>query len=583
MYLTLISWLYITVLCYTAGVAFISFAARVLKAVDRHNTHTLHFTVKCLAGMFFITFLCMLLCIIVPLGLKTNILIFLICTTLFIINRGHLKNSFLSDLQSLKNTHWLIIVLAIGFTWIIASLSFTPSSHYDDGLYYSTSIKWLQQYGTVKGLANINPRIAFNSSWHILQANFGFNFLNIGLLNDMNGLLFILVFFYSLGGVNSMLKGNASVSNAIRALFIMPILAFHFGAQSDIMLFNINFLSSSTPDLPVSMLLWFVFVIFLSEKKIEISKNRFLEDILVVIFGVWAISIKLSAIPIFILCGFLILSFIQIKQYRVLLLTITACTMFCIPWLVRNVLVSGYLIFPFSKIDLFNVEWKLPIQHAQWHENAVLTFILGGDLNKPFNTPFLEWFPVWFAKLVFIKQVILATVFLATFFLSILFMFKLAKCRDYFLNKKKREIVFVSTCILAVAFWLIKGPDFRFGYSFLLVYALFFIVVTAQYFFENRLTFLYIPIISYAVLIGIIYYKGMWNAPLLKLVSKPINYRVPETTKTVTLKNKIKLRLVSYGNSWNEVLPVANEEEYGSISPQLIGETIEEGFKAGKQ
>jgi hypothetical protein len=132
-------------------------------------------------------------------------------------------------------------------------------------------------------------------------------------------------------------------------------------------------------------------------------------------------------------------------------------------------------------------------------------------------------------------------------------------------------------------FWLIKGPDFRFGYSFLLVYALFFIVVTAQYFFENRLTFLYIPIISYAVLIGIIYYKGMWNAPLLKLVSKPINYRVPETTKTVTLKNKIKLRLVSYGNSWNEVLPVANEEEYGSISPQLIGETIEEGFKAGKQ
>lgn len=28
------------------------------------------------------------------------------------------------------------------------------------------------------------------------------------------------------------------------------------------------------------------------------------------------------------------------------------------PWLVRNVLISGWLIYPFAAIDLFSVDWK---------------------------------------------------------------------------------------------------------------------------------------------------------------------------------------------------------------------------------
>lgn len=35
------------------------------------------------------------------------------------------------------------------------------------------------------------------------------------------------------------------------------------------------------------------------------------------------------------------------------------------PWLVRNVLISGWLIYPFAAIDLFSVDWKIPASYLQ--------------------------------------------------------------------------------------------------------------------------------------------------------------------------------------------------------------------------
>jgi hypothetical protein len=130
-----------------------------------------------------------------------------------------IRVSFSRYRLSAMNLPWYIWVLFAIFLLIHAYAAYLPSSHNDDGLYYSTSIKWVQEFGTIPGLANLNPRIGFNSSWLVLRAIFGFAFLHAGLFNDINGLLFIYVFLIFLGGLKEFLRGGHSLFAILQVFF----------------------------------------------------------------------------------------------------------------------------------------------------------------------------------------------------------------------------------------------------------------------------------------------------------------------------------------------------------------------------
>ena len=48
----------------------------------------------------------------------------------------------------------------------------------DNESYYIQSIKWINEYGLVKGLANLHLFLGQMSPFHILQAGFNFNFIS---------------------------------------------------------------------------------------------------------------------------------------------------------------------------------------------------------------------------------------------------------------------------------------------------------------------------------------------------------------------------------------------------------------------
>ncbi|EMO63800.1 hypothetical protein LEP1GSC133_1179, partial [Leptospira borgpetersenii serovar Pomona str. 200901868] len=59
------------------------------------------------------------------------------------------------------------IVFIITFPFLLSALIFflyPPSPFaYDSGLYHIQSIKWIQEYSVVPGLANLHGRFGFNS------------------------------------------------------------------------------------------------------------------------------------------------------------------------------------------------------------------------------------------------------------------------------------------------------------------------------------------------------------------------------------------------------------------------------------
>ncbi len=279
MLLIILSWIYICFIFFSLGLVCISFIEKVVSwqvktATD--NTEVWPAVFLLIGGMILTAVIASVYSLFQPLSYAANIVLLILSLLCLFLKKGKAV-SYFKYYKSQVTITWLpLTALYIAFVFILAYLSAQQSSHYDDGLYYSTSIKWIEEYGTVKGLANINPRIGFNSTWHLLHAIFSFHYLHSGNFNDLNGLLILIALVYSLGGLNKLLNHHYHVITVIRAFFLFPLLAFHFGASHDFIFYNINSLSSSSADIAVCLLLWIgiIWVFELDFIRSEISFYR---------------------------------------------------------------------------------------------------------------------------------------------------------------------------------------------------------------------------------------------------------------------------------------------------------------------
>src|SRR5882762_11241485 len=76
------------------------------------------------------------------------------------LSRSKLRASLLAAWQ---NSRWLLL-LGLAFALLLALRSCGPFEYYDTGLYGAPSIRWIQTYPAIPGLANLHGRLGFNSS-----------------------------------------------------------------------------------------------------------------------------------------------------------------------------------------------------------------------------------------------------------------------------------------------------------------------------------------------------------------------------------------------------------------------------------
>ena len=63
----------------------------------------------------------------------------------------------------------------------------------------------------------------------------------------------------------------------------------------------------------------------------------------------------------------------------------------CLPWMIRGVLISGWLFYPFTFVDLFSVDWKMEKGYADSDAKEIQVFARGlYDVNL-YDTPFSGW------------------------------------------------------------------------------------------------------------------------------------------------------------------------------------------------
>lgn len=180
--------------------------------------------------------------------------------------------------------------------------------------YYVPSIKWLTEYGLVKGISNLDITLGQMSMWHIFQAGFS-NFSDPFL--RINAILLIIYTIYSIERKNW------------THLCFLPVLLL--------------FSQSPSPDLPVIILS----LVILNE---IISGNKNIN--LLFAFSAFVFSIKPTMLWLPILV-FLCSIFIFKSDFKKLFFGGIILSLFCI----KNIWTFGYPIFPVSIAD-FGFSWK---------------------------------------------------------------------------------------------------------------------------------------------------------------------------------------------------------------------------------
>ena len=478
------------------------------------------------------------------------------------------KDRFLSDIFNKVYNLPLSTKTLLLFTFVVILIyCLLPPSLTDMRLYYMQTMLWNETYPIIPGLGNIHGRFGFNSN--ILLLSSAFTFKDI-FPSRIYGILGLATFVFICWGILKM-KQSKSFSQQIALVF----LCFTF-----ILLYS-SFISAPGTDVLPNILVAYVLLRAIFQKD-SIQKTSLIFWIL----PIYAITLKLSVIPLCLFCLFTAVQLLKTKQYTYIVFLIVAGLMIIIPWCARNIILTGYLIYPYPSIDLFDVDWKIPEYMADIEKRWVSSWAkMPGIGYEDFEKmSFSEWSKIWLFRHIKFLKINLFTYCLAAISpFIILWIWKTKKA----VSKTQIFIWFVAFC--GFVFWLILAPDARFGYGFIITAALIpFLLINLKL--KNK-KWLQIPSIILVMLFVYLMSNGVLSNVKIRGDKSYLSYLyLPQTVDILNKKDKtlFKTEQVGFMKLYVPNNMLCSDHElpcapYFNNNLEMRGNSIKDGFRIKKQ
>jgi hypothetical protein len=465
---------------------------------------------------------------------------------------------------------WLFVV-------VVALYSTLEPGNVDSGLYHLPSIRWYERFRVIPGLGNLHGRFAFNSSFLVASAAFGFTDLAGQTLFPLNGLLFLVVCWRLLGQIRS------ATPYRFLALAVLVLILYYLIRQ----------VFSPTTDLWGTLLPVTIFMIWL-----EIRPVFSIRHVLLFMLVCLSITVKLATIPIALSLlplgwavrqQFSLRHFLWLGGFGVLMI---------MPWLIRNVILSGYLLYPFPAIDLFSFDWKIPAERVHFEKDYVTVWsrfrVIETDYNPDFlKVPASKWMPAWIYhhEHYFLNK--------PTWILAILSPFIVLSHLLQPIRRARFQPILLPylVALSGFLFWFLSAPDFRYGYPSVWMTAFLPLLgfIPQQINYWNLLPWSNAALAGFlGILIGYFAVHYVWKDrfPLQKHVflPRPLTYHIREAEDVVFSRMRTKsglLVLIPYdkrGLLWQscyeQELPCS---PYFYPDLELRGTTVADGFRSSLQ
>jgi len=525
------------------------------------------FNIKCnnfekvLIGFVFLNTISSIVSVFQPVNLYTLLWTFLCSLLIFLFIKPELKKTI--DAVSRKKN---IIILSSPILITGLLLSINSPLIYDSGLYHIQSIKWIEEYSTIPGLANLHSRFGFNPNIFTLFALTSLTEIFGQEIFSINFTLFSLITLYFIRNLYTEIEKGIISSTFIFNVIILFVL-----------LSLIKNLSSPTPDFIATAFPLFVFSNYMNITYGKEEPN-FKNYIPILIIIIYSLTVKLATAPL--LLFFLLIFKNENFTLKHILLSLAIILFVTVPWIIRNIILTGWLIYPFPYLDMFTFDWRVPLSKVLEEKTSITGWArYPGDQHVVIGSmPIIEWFPIWIKNLAFYYKVLFIISILSPLISLLLYLTKK-------IHLTFQQILIISTSFLGVIFWFLLAPDIRFGKAFLVVSA-FYPLTFLKFNFKNfRIrVYKYFLIFTSTFLLFTIYFLKE-NEVVNKYFPKISNHFL--LPKLIEKPRTFSFIEVKYGHE-KIYVPVEDDRCYDLDIPctpsiennfKLRGKNIKSGFK----
>ena len=365
----------------------------------------------------------------------------------------------------LRHKHFRVqAVIVVGALFILGFRKVGFS--FDAGLYHIPFMNWIAHYELPSGLANVEGRLGFNSTWLIFVSLFRWDEL-LGWRHaiDCELALRALVLGYVVHRLFAATRNNWGFPGYfyLSSLFVLLLYLSKMGHSG-----------TDHPSNLFALVAWIVFVdVFVRHKDkrlFESEAHSLTGGIIVTSLCVLAVTSKISLLPVALLpmvLWYVVHADAARQVYRPFLIVAFLSTAFLLSWVIRNFLSTGCLIYP-AAVTCFDVPWGVSSDAAQKMSSTITGW---ARAPGPGWTAYMElwsfgWIANWTSR--FVASVEFQTTALC---------FGLLLGSHLFLRKRTERLVAreaIVACLLVTAvvvgagllLWFMKAPDPRFAWAF---------------------------------------------------------------------------------------------------------------------
>lgn len=441
----LLNWGYICFTAFAMGFVFSRFVGKTLGYCIKGADSVLF------AGLVIATVYAQLFSLVYKVGLAANAALFLAGVFVYWTERREII-AWCESRRCAGSKVKRVLALVLVLIW--AYCTSRGYMHYDSDLYHAQSIRWIEEYGVVKGLGNIHVRFAYNSSFFALSALYSMKFLTGQSLHAVNGLIALLLSLEVLRLVEIRRRKKILLSDFARlgAFYYLTVIYREIIAPAS--------------DYAIMCVVFWLVIKWLGS--LESGAGDAAPYALLCVGGVYAVSLKLTAGLILLLTVKPAFWLLKEKRWKEIVLYLCMGLLVLLPWMARTAVISGYLLYPFPALDVLPADWKIPAAAAALDAAEIKTWGRGLNNAALVNLGISQWLPGWFHTMLPAvgKLLVIADVFcIAVSALLAL----------YLLTDKSRRAAYADALLVLAGvlasylFWQLSAPLLRYGYAYVLL------------------------------------------------------------------------------------------------------------------
>jgi len=402
-----------------------------------------------------------LISLFLPISKIAFIIISLLAIVFAVINFKSVLTKLTLFYQWLITPKGFLSLLAICIMLLLVSYSANKEvTHTDTFIYHFNAVKWAKEYSVVPGLANLHNRLGFNSSFFLFGA-----FTEIGPYANESAhiaLSFLMVvclvhWFLVISNPRELM------SKRIFCMVTFLFLVIHISFKMDI--------ASLSTDHPMAVLTLIFCLVLLDKLDHKI--------LLLLPLSAVAFTFKISGMLIvgtglIALVGYLFLlkhennKVVRKMELKIHTVSFILCCFIVSGFIIRNVIISGWLIYPFP-IGNLHLPWSVPkpyvLDMIAWIKSfpkipggASPTTIAGND--------FFFWFVKWFERFKQSGESVLFAWSMLALFWSVFQIRSVPK----FIYARLNILLLIVFSLASIVFWFISAPDLRFGSIYFFIF-----------------------------------------------------------------------------------------------------------------